>query len=226
LIDPVDQSPCEAAQKARRAEEMGTDGIMVGGSTVSDREIVFETVESIRAVIKIPIILFPNCADAVCEGADYIFFMMLLNSKNINFLIGEQLKGAPLVKKFGIKPISVGYMIISTGEKPTTVEKIAQVDKITSKEIEKAVNYALIAQYWGMEYIYLEAGSGAENPVSDEMISDVRDAVEIPVIVGGGIKDSKAAIEKIKAGARIIVTGNIGKDLKRLNEIVSAVNQY
>ena len=209
LLDPQDYSPGVAAYKAGKAVRNGTDGIMIGGSTVNKRSLVFETVKAIRFEITgtgKPIILFPNCANSVSKGADCLFFMMLLNSKKIEFLIGEQLKGAPFVKKFGIEPIPMGYVVVSTGQKPTTVELVGGVDRVTEKDIDKIVNYALTAECLGMKFFYLEAGSGAEKSVSNKVISNVKKKTELYLVVGGGIKTPEIAKDKIKAGADIIVT--------------------
>jgi len=228
LVDPRDQSPKEAAMIAKIAEDAGSDAVMVGGSTVTKEE-VDKTIKAIKKVIKrIPVIVFPSSAEAVSKYADYIFFMMVVNSRRIDFLTGEQFKGAPLVKKWRLKTISMGYILVSTSKEPTTVERIADPDKIGKRDFKKAVTYALISQYFGMECVYLEAGSGADKPVPNEMISAVRKAIdiEIPIIVGGGIRDGKTAAEKIKAGADIIVTGNVIESKtgrRRLKEIVSAI---
>lgn len=234
LIDPEDQSPKRAAEIAKIAEEAGSNAIMVGGSSVEDRKIVHETVKAIKKVVKIPVVLFPNSAEGVCGDADYVFFMMLLNSRKIKYLTGEQLKGAPLVRKYELKTISMGYILVSTSKEPTTVEQLADPDKIEEKDWEKAVDYALIAQYIGMDCIYLEAGSGADRPVPKEIIWAVREAVDIPIIVGGAIKDGRAAKEKRNAGAHAINTGTIveekskknDQELKeRLIEIISAIKE-
>ena len=122
--------------------------------------------------------------------------MSLLNSKSRKYLVEEQLKGALVVKKFGITAIPMGYIVISTSKKPTTVETVGQVDRIWENEIDKTVSYALMAQYFGMHCIYLEAGSGAEKPVPDGMIKAIREQLDIPIIVGGGIRDAKTARQK------------------------------
>jgi phosphoglycerol geranylgeranyltransferase len=223
LFDPDDGEPDEIALEATMALLGRTNAIMIGGSTVQSRSLVFKTVKATRAAIgnQIPIILFPNSAESVCKGADCIFFMMLLNSRNLKFLIGEQLKGAPLVKKFGLEAIPVGYIVISTSDKPTTVEKIGNVDKITAQDIDKAIKYSLIAKYWGMKYIYLEAGSGAQRPIPNKMISAVKKETGLSIIVGGGIREPLVALEKKKAGADIIVT----TFNDRLVEIITVIDE-
>ena len=211
LIDPDKQDAKKAADLARTCQDYGTDAIMVGGSTINHK-ITNEITGAIKNKVGIPIIIFPNSANAITEYADYIFFMMLMNSTDRGLLVGEQLKGAVPVMKLGIKTISMGYIVISTSKKPTTVERVSSLDTIASDDIKKVVDYALVAQYFGMSCVYLEAGSGAEKPVSNEMISAVKAVLDIPIIVGGGIRDGKTAREKMDAGADVIVTGTIAEE--------------
>jgi phosphoglycerol geranylgeranyltransferase len=226
LIDPENQTPHDAGERAKKAKEYGTDATMIGGSTVRDRRLVYETVKEIKAKSGLPTILFPNCAEAVSGNADYVFYMMLLNSLDRRFLLGEQLKGVQVIRENKIKPISMGYIIVSMSSNATTVEKAASLDRITGADIDKAVGYALAAQYYNMECIYLEAGSGAEQPIPNEMISAVRKAIQIPIIVGGGIRDGKTAREKTDAGADAIVNGTAGeKDAGKIKEIIDAIKK-
>jgi phosphoglycerol geranylgeranyltransferase len=122
LIDPDKQSPEKAKELAKIFEDYGTDAIMVGGSTV-DNETTDRVTNAVKESVKIPIILFPNAREGISKSADYIFFMSLLNSRSRKYLVEEQLKGAMIVKKFGIKVIPMGYIVISTSKKPTTVER-------------------------------------------------------------------------------------------------------
>jgi len=226
LIDPDKQSPLESLRVAEFAEKRGSSVIMVGGSTVKDKATVYRTVKKIKSVVGIPVILFPNRAEAISQNADYIFFMTLMNSLELRLLRGEQLKGAPLVKKWAIKPIPMGYIIVSTSNNPTTVERMVELDRIKETDVEKLVDYALMSEYIGKKCVYLEAGSGAEKPIPNEMISAVKKALTIPVIVGGGIRDASVAVEKLKAGADVIVTGTVGEEnLKTLGGIISAIKK-
>jgi len=225
LIDPDKQSPQEAGKLAAVAERYGTDAIMIGGSTAG-HAVTDAVTAAVKAATKLPTILFPSTAAGLSPKADYIFWMMLMNSKDRRFLVGEQVKAAPLLKKTGVKPIPMGYIVISTSAKPTTVERVGDVDRILPEDVDKAVAYALTAQYYGMECVYLEAGSGADKPVPNRMIAAVKAAVTVPVIVGGGIRDGKAAFEAAVSGADIIVTGTIlERDPKRLEEIIAAVKK-
>ena len=226
LIDPENQTPYEAGERAKKAAEYGTDAVMIGGSTVRDPGLVYETVKEIKRGSGLPTILFPNCAEAVSGNADYVFFMMLLNSLDRRFLLGEQIKAVQTIRENKIKPVSMGYIVVSMSSKETTIEKAASLDRITGADIDKAVGYALAAQYYNMECIYLEAGSGAEKPIPNEMISAVRRAIEIPVIVGGGIRDGRTAREKTDAGADAIVNGTAGeKDAGKIKEIIDAIKK-
>lgn len=226
LIDPDRQRPERAAEIASSCSSYGTDAIMVGGSTV-DRGRVESTAVAIKDAVDLPVILFPSSANAVTEFADYVFFMCLLNSRNRRFLVEEQILGAPLIRKFGLHPIGMGYIVVSTGVKKTTVERLADLDVIGGGDVDKLLSYALTAQYYGMHCVYLEAGSGAEKPVSNEMVMAVHEALDIPLIVGGGIRDGKTARAKIDHGADVIVTGTIAEEkLDRVKEIIEAVKGY
>ena len=204
LLDPDKQTPEKAGEIAKNAENAGSDAIMVGGSTIISQEQVDSCVKSIKENSKLPVILFPSGAKYLSRYADAVFFMSLLNSRNLDFVIREHVKGAPFVKHSGIEPISMGYVIVEPG---MTAGKVGQVDLIGKDDIETAVGYALSAQYLGMDMFYLEAGSGAPDPISDEMITAVKNAIDIPLIVGGGIRSPKVASQKTKAGADVVVTG-------------------
>ncbi len=209
LIDPATQDPMQAGEVAKVCEQYGTNAIMVGGSTGIKRNLVYDTIKNIKENVKIPIILFPNSAESISENTEHIFFMELLNSKETKYRGGEQAKGALLVKKWGIKCVSMGYVVVSTSTKPTTIEKRVQLDKIKIDDIEKAIAYAEQAEMGGKSCVYFEAGSGADRPISNEMIREIRNNIDIPIIIGGGITNGNVAKEKIEAGADVIVTGTI-----------------
>jgi len=218
LIDPDKQTPEEAGKRAELCAKYGTNAIMIGGTTVKDRKIVYDTIKSIKEHVKVPTILFPNSADAVSENADYIFFMKLLNSKEDKYQINEQVRGAPLVKKWKITPIPMGYIVISTSKKPTTIEKNVKLHRIQIDDIKKAVEYSIYAEMTGMNCIYFEAGSDAEQPITNKMLKAIRNEIKIPIIVGGGIKNARTAKEKVDAGADIIVNGTATEENIRVIE--------
>jgi len=151
--------------------------------------------------------------------------MSLLNSKKSKYIIGEQVRGARRVEMYDIEPISMGYIVVSTGKEKTTVEKVADLYRIESGDIDKVIDYALAAKYMGMECVYLEAGSGASKPVSEEMVGRVRRRIDIPLIVGGGIRDGQTAKALADAGADVIVTGTAAeKNLKKVKEIIGGIH--
>lgn len=226
LLDPEDQTPEEAGRLAKIAEDAGTSAMMVGGSTLVSSEQVDETVKAIKANSKLPVILFPSGAKFLSKHADAIFFMSLLNSRNLGYVIREHVQGAPFIKKVGIEPIPMGYLIIEPG---MTAGKMGEVDLVKRNDLETAVGYGLATEYLGMKFFYLEAGSGAPDPVSNEMIAAVKKTVGIPLVVGGGIRDAKTAKEKAVAGADIIVTGTAFEKDKNvestLREIIKAIEE-
>ncbi len=205
LIDPEEQSPREAVKIAKEAVAGGTDGIMLGGSTVASDELDKTTVK-IKKSVDVPIILFPGNISGVTKYADAIFFMSLLNSSNPYWIIGAQALGAPIIKRMGIETLSMGYVVIEPGG---TVGWVGDAKLIPRNKPEIAAAYALAADYLGMKFLYLEAGSGAGEHVPEEMIRKVKKAADLILIVGGGIKNKKDAAKVAKAGADIIVTGTV-----------------
>ena len=144
LLDPDKQKPEEAGEIAKIAQEAGSSAIMVGGSTLISQKQVDETVKAIKKYSKLPVILFPSGAKFLSKYADAVFFMSLLNSRNLDYIIREHIKGAPFVKISGIEPISMGYVIVEPG---MTAGKMGEVDLIKKDDVHTAVGYALAAQY-------------------------------------------------------------------------------
>ena len=226
LIDPDSQLPEVAGKIAAQAASGGTDAIMVGGSTGATGVTVEETVKAIKAACSLPVILFPANAAGVSESADAIFFMSLLNSRDVNYITTNQAIGAPLVYKHGIEPISMAYIVIEPGGAAGWVGDARLIPRNRPK---LAVAYSLAAKYLGMHYIYLEAGSGADKPVPVEMVAAVKKAVGkgTKIIVGGGIRDGQTARERVKAGADMICTGTIVEQVDdirgKIEELVKAI---
>jgi len=218
LLDPDKQKPYAAGELARAVTDAGSAAIMVGGSTIQSQKQVDDTVKAIKENTKLPVILFPSGAKFLSKYADAVFFMSLLNSRNLDYVIREHVKGAKFVKASGIEPISMGYVIVEPG---MTVGKIGEADLVKKDDVETAVSYSLAAQYLGMRFFYLEAGSGAHFPVSNKMISAVKQNLDIPLIVGGGIRDGNTAREKAQAGADIIITGTTLEKEKNLTETLT-----
>ncbi len=204
LLDPDDTRAEDAGAIARVAEGVGVDAVMVGGSTGAEGETLDEVVRAIKESSGLPIILFPGSHGGISRFADAIFFMSLLNSRNPFFITGAQALGAFHVKRYGIEPIPMAYLVVEPGE---TVGWIGDVRPIPRKKPKIAAAYALAGQYMGMRFVYLEAGSGAPEPVPPDMIRTVKRSIDVPLIVGGGIRSFDAARNAVEAGADIIVTG-------------------
>jgi len=171
--------------------------------------------------VQIPVVLFPQGAAALSPAADGITFMMLMNSMDQRFLIGEQVKGAPFVKKAGIEPVPMGYLICEPGGK---AGQVGSAELIGPTETERVEAYAMTAQFLGFRLFYLEAGSGADYPVNPDLIRAARDSCDLPIIVGGGIRDSRAARAASEAGADWIITGNITEEYDDASELQAVLS--
>jgi phosphoglycerol geranylgeranyltransferase len=147
--------------------------------------------------------------------------MSLLNSSDPYFLAGVQVLGAPIIKKFGLQPLSLGYITVGEGG---TVSVVGKATPIPYDEPDLAVAYALAANYFGMRFVYLEAGSGVKTPVPPEMVKAVKSAINIPLIVGGGIRTGEQVKKVVEAGADIIVTGNVLEENKGCHKIRELVD--
>jgi len=223
LIDPDSQTSQKSAEIAKIAQDMGTDAIMVGGSTGVTQENLDSAIIAIKETVDIPVIYFPSGAHAISPYADAIYFMSMLNSRNLKMVIGEQVTGAPIVKKIGVEAIPMGYIIIEPGMK---VGEVGEADLVKRDDPRTAVAYGLATEMLGMSLFYVEAGSGAPEPVPAEMIAAIKSNVSIPLIVGGGIRDPEAASMVKQAGADIVVTGTIvenGNFGSILKDIIDAV---
>lgn len=220
LIDPDSQSPEEAARIAHAATEGGTDAIMVGGSVGAAGVLLHETVEKIKEQTDLPVILFPSSVAGLCENADALFFMSLLNSRSPAYIVENQALGAPLVLRYGLEPLPMAYIIIEPGG---TVGYVGDARLIPRRKPELAAAYALAAKYMGMRLVYLEAGSGADSPVPTKMVALVKKLIgDVLLIVGGGIRSGAAAAEIAAAGADLIVTGTA---VERSQDVASFVSE-
>ena len=190
---------------ARAAQQGGTDAIMVGGSVGAAGILLHETVREIKEMTDLPVILFPSSVAGLCENADAVFFMSLLNSRSPAYIIENQALGAPLILRYGLEPIPMAYIIIEPGG---TVGFVGDARLIPRNKPELAAAYALAAKFMGMRMVYLEAGSGADSPVPAKMVALVKKLLgDVLLIVGGGVQSGSRAAELVAAGADLIVTG-------------------
>lgn len=225
LIDPEKVTVSQAVTIAENSKASGTSAMMIGGSTFVSQEHLDNVVKSIKETVNIPTILFPNNITGISRHADAIWFMSLLNSVDPYFLVGAQILGAPLVKKYGIEPIPMGYVIVGDGG---TAGIVGKAIAVPYDKPELAAAHALAGQYLGMRFIYLEGGSGAKNPVPPEMIRIVKQYSGAYLIVGGGIRTKEQALAAASAGADIIVTGNLVESTdstQRVAEIINSIKR-
>lgn len=223
LFDPEKLTPLNAKRLALEVKKAGTSAAMVGGSTATS---IYQLDAIVRAIksSRLPVILFPNSVAGLSQYADAVFFMSLLNSINPYYLSGAQALGAPLVKRFGLEPIPLAYLIV--GEHAGAAGFVGNANPIPYDKPELAVIYALAAEYLGMRFVYLEAGSGAKHTVPPQMVSAVNKTCRMHIIVGGGVRSHSQAKALVDAGAHLIVTGTILEkaSIRKLREIIRAIS--
>jgi len=201
--DPLRQGPGKAAKMAKYAEDAGTDGILIGGSTVFDQTFVDKTIQAIKSKVEVPIIIFPGGISNISQYADAIFFMSLLNSCDPYFIIGQQALASYTIKSYNLEYISMAYLIIEPG---ATAGWIGNANLLPRKKPKLTAAYALAAEMMGFKLVYLEAGSGSEK-IPPEHVSTCTTVLNIPKIVGGGVECKDDARVFVEAGADIIVMG-------------------
>ncbi|GAB4036459.1 geranylgeranylglyceryl/heptaprenylglyceryl phosphate synthase [Spirosoma jeollabukense] len=201
------------------------DFFLVGGSLLTDY-VHKEVISIIRRHSHTPIILFPGNPLHIEASADAILLLSLISGRNPEFLIGQHVIAAPLLKKSGLEILPTGYMVVDSGTQ-TTVSYISGTMPLPYDKPGVAACTAMAGEMLGLQLIYLDAGSGARRPVSPEMIAAVRKSVDLPIVVGGGINSGEKAYEALKAGADMIVVGNgIEQDPDLLPQLSAVVREF
>jgi putative glycerol-1-phosphate prenyltransferase len=224
LLDP-DKAKGESLRNIlTTANESNTDYIFAGGSLTFNS--VDNLIDEVRNLSSIPVILFPGNLLQLTLKADRILLLSLISGRNSELLIGNHVIAAPYLKDAREKLVSVGYILVSSGNK-TSVEYISQTEAIPSDKPDIAVATALAGEMLGLSMIYLEAGSGASNPVPLNLIRAVRSNITIPLAVGGGIKNSDQIEEIFNAGTDLIILGNgCEKNPQLLSDACRIRNKY
>lgn len=210
LLDPDSEDIKLLKERISILERGSIDYIFVGGSTTWKNDFT-EFVSEVKKYSSLPIVIFPGSANQISKDADALLFLSLVSGQNHQFLIGEHIKAAPALKGMKIEVIPTGYLLIDGGN-TTTVEFISGTRPIPQDKVEIARSIAYASELLGMKLIYLDCGSGAKIPVSNALIKSVKDYINVPLIVGGGIRDIEKIKEKHLAGADIIVIGSALED--------------
>ena len=222
LLDPDNLPEEKVARFARHCEKSGVDGFLIGGSLLVNDNLESFLVK-LKTVTSLPTIIFPGDVNQISSKADAILYLSVVSGRNPEHLIGKHVLAAPIIRKCGIEPIATGYLLIESG-RTTTAQYMSGSLPIPRNKPGIAAATALAAEYLGMKLIYLEAGSGADNSIPNEMVKAVSSFCSIPVVVGGGIKTPETAKAKVENGAKIIVTGNFFEDEKNWDLIKDFAN--
>lgn len=224
LIDPdkVDQSHLEGLTEEIRAS--GIDIVLTGGSLmVTDR--FGSSIRALKEQLDIPVVIFPGHPVQISPHADGLLLLSLISGRNPDLLIGQHVYAAPALRKSGLELLPTGYILVD-GEMPTTVSYISNTQPIPRTKPEIAACTAMAGEMLGLRNIYLETGSGARHSVPGDFVRAVREAVNVPLIVGGGIREPETANVLARAGADLIVVGTaLEKDASRMREMADAVHR-
>ncbi|MEA2042922.1 MAG: geranylgeranylglyceryl/heptaprenylglyceryl phosphate synthase [Bacteroidota bacterium] len=206
LIDPEKESIAQIKIRAKQIQEAGADFIFIGGSLTSDD--TDQKAAAIKEVSSLPLISFPGNILQITDHADALLLLSLISGRNPELLIGQHVTAAPLLKRKHFEIISVGYMLIDGGQS-SSVQYISNTNPIPADKPDIAAATAYAGEMLGLKLIYLEAGSGAKQTVSSEVISAVKKNIRIPLITGGGIKTKETLKSVCSAGADVVVVGNL-----------------
>lgn len=224
LIDPDKQDMQKTADLAKKAQYASVDFIFVGGSLLTNGSLSC-CIETLKKNCSIPVVIFPGSTMQIDKQADAILFLSLISGRNSDLLIGKHVISAPIIKEYKLETIPTGYMLVESGNF-TTVQYMSNTRPIPAEKNEIAVCTAMAGEMLGLKTIYMDAGSGAVNPVSKKMIEAVRKTVSLPLIIGGGIRTTEKAISAAKAGADVIVVGNsIEQDFSLIAKMAAALHE-
>ena len=225
LIDPDKNSEKKLEEKISKINSSGVDAIFIGGSLILDNNCE-SRVAMIKSLSELPVIFFPGGISQLNKHYDAMLFMSILSGRNPHYLIGEQVVAAPIVKDLGIEVIPTGYLIVDGGSN-SSVQFMSGSNPIPIEKPDILIAHALAAQYLGKKLVYLESGSGAKNPIPNQLVEAVNNYIDIPIIVGGGIRTPESAYEKVQAGASFIVTGTVIEDdnINIIKEFADAIHR-
>lgn len=225
LIDPDKHQVIDFIAMADKIKQEPIDYLFIGGSLLS-RDLLNACLVTFKDITNIPLVIFPGSVMQVNSKADAILLLSLVSGRNPDLLIGRHVEAVPYLKQAKIETLSTAYMLIDGG-KITTAQYVSSTLPIPADKPEIASLTAQAAEMIGHKLVYLDAGSGALNSVPKAMISQVRKDIDLPLIVGGGIRTPELAKEKCKAGADLIVIGNVLEEKPELlSSLVEAVHNF
>ncbi|HMT29093.1 MAG TPA: geranylgeranylglyceryl/heptaprenylglyceryl phosphate synthase [Bacteroidia bacterium] len=224
LVDPDKISNDEIEDLCKSATDCGVDFIFVGGSLLTNGSLP-NCIRRIKYACEIPVVLFPGNNNQIDSQADAILFLSLISGRNADLLIGKHVISAPIIREKQLEAIPTGYMLVESGN-TTTALYMSNTHPIPTDKPDIASCTAMAGEMLGLKLIFMDAGSGAKIPVSEEMIRTVRKSIQVPLIVGGGIRTPEKAAANCQAGADMIVVGNsIEKNHSFMKEIAEAIKK-
>lgn len=225
LIDPDKAAQGHLERLLQLSLQAKVDLFFVGGSLIT-RDALDDCLDFLKLNGDIPTVIFPGSVLQVSAHADAILLLSLISGRNPELLIGQHVIAAPYLRESGLEIISTGYMLIDGGA-PTTVSYISNTTPIPANKTDIAACTAIAGEMLGFKILYLDAGSGAQQPISEAMIAAVSQTTQVPLIVGGGIRTPEKAFANVQAGADVVVVGNIlEKEPQLLLEMAAAVHSW
>jgi len=207
LIDPDIKNDNGLIKMVKLVNDSDFDAIFIGGSLISDNE--FESrIQAVKQNTDLPIIIFPGSSNQLSQYADAVLFLSLISGRNPQYLIGEHVKSAPIIYNMHLETIPTAYILLDGGVR-SSVEIMSNTSPIPMNKQDIILAHALAGEYLGNKFIFLEAGSGAKNHATCDIISLISKKIQIPIIVGGGVNTSNSARELVSSGASYIVTGSL-----------------
>jgi phosphoglycerol geranylgeranyltransferase len=205
LIDPDKCDDEHIKSQLAKANDAGLDMIFVGGSLIFNH--VDQLISKIKSFSRIPVILFPGSPLQISSGADAILLLSLISGRNPEYLIGNHVISAPFLRDSGLEVIPTGYMLINGGQQ-TSVSYMSNTQPIPPDKTDIAIATAMAGEMLGLRVIYLDAGSGALNPVPPKMIASVASEIQVPLLIGGGIRTAAEVRSAYESGADVVIVGN------------------
>lgn len=206
LIDPDKRSESELASFAEMCEASDVDAFFLGGSLMQARDLE-PYVRRLKASTRLPIIGFPGSLNQVTPSLDAVLYLSIVSGRNPEYLIGQHVQAAPVIRRLGIEPIATAYMLIESG-RATTAQYMSHSMPLPRGKPDVAAATALAAEMMGMRMIFADGGSGADHTVPEEVVEAIAETCASPIVVGGGLSAAREVSDKVRAGASFVVIGN------------------